>query len=123
MSFFLEEKRTRERRRSIYYLQVRDEKSSDAVGRLVDISDEGLMIVTSKSMQRGAVHALNLSVDEADEPIHFRAETRWCRPDANPSLYMVGLHVLDPEAGYLALARLIKVHYSIESFRVDEESL
>jgi len=122
MSFFLEEKRSRDRRRSIYYLKVTDVDTGDALARLVDISDEGLMVISPEPMKKGDLHTVELTVEEAEQSVRCHVEIRWCRPDANPSLYKSGLHVLDPDDGFLELARLIKAHYSIESFRVEDET-
>ena len=91
------------RHRPVIYLKVFQQPGDQLIGHLVDISDQGIMLVTEERVETG--ERLQLSflppVDAgAGEPVHFEAEVRWCRPEANPELFDLGLRVIAPTAEY-----------------------
>lgn len=98
------------RHRPVVYLKVFDQDSKALVGHLVDISDRGLMLVTSAPMASGRRLRLLFHPPEdwqAHEPVCFEAEVRWSRPEANPELHDIGLVVINPSPEYRqALDRL-----------------
>ena len=106
----LDERRTI-RHRPVIYLKVFEQDSGNLIGRVVDISDRGLMLVTDQPMESGSRLHLRFHPPQdwqAPEPVLFEAEVRWSRPEANPDLHDVGLVVVDPSPDYQqAVDRLI----------------
>lgn len=88
---------------SVIYLKVFDRDHGGLVGHLVDISERGLMLVTENPLEKGARLRLQFTPPEEwgpREPVAFEAEVRWCRPEANPELFDLGLLVLAPSAEF-----------------------
>ncbi len=91
------------RHRSVIYLKVFQQPGDQLIGHLVDISEKGMMLVTEQKVEAGARLQLSFMppVDAGDsDPVHFEAEVRWCRPEANPELFGLGLSVVKPSADY-----------------------
>lgn len=97
------DERKHPRHRPVLYLKVFKQGGDELIGHLVDISEQGLMLVTEKPFEKGQTLALAFTPPEetgAREPISFQAEVRWCRPEANPELYDVGLIVIGPSPDF-----------------------
>ncbi|MEE4297732.1 MAG: PilZ domain-containing protein [Wenzhouxiangella sp.] len=91
------------RHRPVIYLKVFQQPDNLLIGHMVDISEHGIMLVTEEKVETGERLQLSFQppVDAgAGEPVHFEAEVRWCRPEANPELFDLGLRVLAPSAEY-----------------------
>lgn len=84
------------RRHLIYYLRVWDRDSETVLGHVVDITHEGLMLISDQPIESG--RKFNLEVrwsDPEGEPmqIQFEAESRWSKPDVNADFYDTGLMI------------------------------
>jgi hypothetical protein len=89
----MSDRRTLHRRHLIYYLKIFDRTTDELLGHLVDITEEGLMIVSENCVDSGKVIKLRMSLPreiEGKEEIEFEALSMWCRKDVNPSLFGVG---------------------------------
>lgn len=89
----MSDRRTLHRRHLIYYLKVFDRTTDELLGHLVDITEEGLMIVSDNCADTGKVLKLKMALPrEIDdrEDIEFEAQSMWCRKDVNPSLWGIG---------------------------------
>ena len=109
------ERRTMKRRHLIYYLRVWDADSGELLGHVVDITTEGLMLISERPLPAGQVYRLEIrwrqpadALDEAapeaeevsemvEHCLRFRAETLWSSPDINPDFFDTGLRLCDPE--------------------------
>jgi hypothetical protein len=90
----MSDRRTLHRRHLIYYLKVFDRTTDELLGHLVDITEEGLMLVSENCLESGKVFKLKMSLPreiEDKEEIEFDAMSMWCRKDVNPSLFGLGL--------------------------------
>jgi hypothetical protein len=91
------EKRKLTRRHLIYYLPVLDCETGSEIGRLVDITPEGIMIDRQTSYPSGQTLTLRMILPEAvqdETEIEFTAESVWCRKDKNPDLFGVGFKMV-----------------------------
>lgn len=89
----MSDRRTLHRRHLIYYLKVFDRTTDELLGHLVDITEEGLMIVSENCAEAGKMIKMKMSLPreiEGQEEIEFDARSMWCRKDVNPSLFGVG---------------------------------
>jgi len=100
----MSEQRKYDRHDSIFYLEIFDRQTGKLLGHAVDLSDKGLMMITSQPVERGRQFALRLQlpepVESGNRAVEFDAETRWCRQEANPDLYGVGLEITDPPGAF-----------------------
>jgi len=96
------DQRRQKRKRLVYYLEVFDITDDVLLGHMVDITTDGLMIVTKQPIESDKVFQLELSLPERDagkEFIVFGARSVWCKQDVNPELYGAGFQFvkIDPE--------------------------
>ncbi len=89
----MSDRRILHRRHLIYYLKVFDRETDNLLGHLVDITEEGIMIVSETPFEEGKTLKMKMLLPreiEDKEEIEFDARSMWCRKDVNPSLYGVG---------------------------------
>jgi len=89
----MSDRRTLHRRHLIYYLKVFDREKDFLLGHLVDITEEGLMIVSENPIDAGKIFKMRMLLPreiEGKEEIEYDALSTWCRKDVNPSLFGVG---------------------------------
>ena len=92
------DKRKLKRRHLIYYLRVMERGSGDLVGFLVDITTEGIMIMSEKPIAAGTtlqVRMLLQSDMSMREQLEFDMRCKWCRPSINDISYDVGFELLN----------------------------
>lgn len=97
-----QEMRKVERWHLVFYLRVFDGSSSRVIGHVVDISAQGIMLVSDKPVPVDTPYNLRmrLPTEVADrEEIVFNATSRWCKKDDNPDFFIIGFQMddLDPE--------------------------
>lgn len=91
----MNDKRRFARKRILYYLKINDAVTGENLGHLCDISSEGLMMISSRPVDVGMRHSLQIELPEeigSKQSIALDAQSVWCKTDANPSLYCVGFH-------------------------------
>lgn len=96
------EMRRVERKYIVFYLRVFDGMSRKVLGHLVDISEQGIMMISDNPIEVNETSRLRMSLPaqlkDANEVL-FTATSRWCKQDENPDFYLSGffLHDLDAE--------------------------
>ena len=103
---------------SVIYLKVRSRETGELIGHLVNISDQGLMIVGEQPLE--PEQQLQLEIDPPEHlrlsrPVSFEAEIRWCRPDANPDLYDYGLVVTHTGEAFRELFHRLATGFSFSA--------
>jgi hypothetical protein len=119
----MNDKRVAPRSDTFYYLQVLEPVSGDSFGRVVDISQRGLLIVTDRpGAIRERLEAFIRVPSASFETEGFRCtlHRRWQRPDRNPQLTLVGFEMtVDPEV--LDTIEVLMKRYSFGGeFRVSD---
>jgi len=92
------ERRKRFRKSNLHVTQVVHRDSGQALGRLVNITTEGMLVITSQSFQKGEIYPLSVILPRrvADtQVLECEAEVKWCRPDGNPSYHAVGMQFMN----------------------------
>jgi len=87
------DKRREKRRQLIYYLRVVDRSTNQLVGQLVDITTEGIKLVSENSVEPETLYKLKMALPEEMEnkkEISFDAVCQWCKRDINPNFYSIG---------------------------------
>jgi hypothetical protein len=105
------EKRTLKRRHLIYYLQIMDKATNDLMGHLVDITAEGLMVISESPFEINKEFHFRMMLPKeiiGKEALEFSAISQWTRKDVNPDFYDTGFKLLDlSEADMLRVDQLI----------------
>ncbi|ALG67606.1 PilZ domain-containing protein [Beggiatoa leptomitoformis] len=82
------------RKNLLFYLDVLEKDSEELLGHLGDISDSGIMLITSYTMPLGESRDIIIKLPDIEEftkqTIEAEVEIRWSRPDANPEFNCVG---------------------------------
>ena len=94
----MEDRRKSNRRFMLYYMPVYDNVTMHQVGNLVDITPQGIMIVSEHPIAeaREISMRLELTGDVASKSyMEFHVRSKWCRQDISPNLYSIGFVILD----------------------------
>ena len=87
------ERRELKRRHLIYYLRVFDRNTDKIIGHLVDITTEGLMLISEGPLETDAIFELRMDLPSEIEGVRKMdclAHSRWCRKDDNPDFFNTG---------------------------------
>ncbi|MFH7319640.1 PilZ domain-containing protein [Desulfurivibrio sp. D14AmB] len=85
------------RRNLIYHLEVFDEESGELVGRLVDITTEGVKLVASSPVGPDRHFRLRMKLPEDHFPRShwcFEAVSLWTTRDINPEFHTTGFRLV-----------------------------
>jgi hypothetical protein len=89
----LYEKRKLKRRHLIYYLRVFNNLNGELVGHMVDITEEGVMLISEQPIDIGTEIEMRMQLPfeilERNE-LTFSATCQWCKKDVNPDFYASG---------------------------------
>ncbi len=91
-----QQRRSVKRRHLVFYLRVFNQSDSSVLGHVVDISSEGLMLLSDATIKVGEKFSLRmrLPIDLSDkDELQFNAVCRWCKEDGNPDFYLSGLQI------------------------------
>jgi len=92
------DRRTVKRRHLIFYLRVWEIPSDRLLGHVVDITPEGMMLISDQPIDIGRELTLEVRLPDTEgdlKPLHFRAICRWSNNDINAAFYDSGLEFLD----------------------------
>jgi PilZ domain len=109
------EQRRRKREQSLYYLQVYPAGKEEPLGRLVDLTTDGLMLVCEVPVAVGSRYRLNILLpqDLAEAAaISCLAECRWCRSALNPDFHDAGFRITEVSDRDRSLIDLLITHFS-----------
>jgi hypothetical protein len=93
----MQERRKINRKFLSYFIRVFDGDSREQIGNLVDITPQGVMLLSPKPIAKNSIIHMRLEVtpDVSDKPyLEFSARAKWCRPDIEPSMYNIGFKIL-----------------------------
>jgi hypothetical protein len=94
------EKRRAERKHLVFYLRVFDGTAGEALGHIVNLSSDGLMLFNDRSLPVNKDFRLRIRlpnmVGELRE-LMLDATSRWSKKDVDPDLFLTGfqLHNLE----------------------------
>jgi len=110
----VEVERKQERRDLITYLRVFGENAEQPVGHLVDITTEGMMLISEEPVETGKVLQLRVvlpaKIEESKE-ISLSAKAMWCREDENPAFYNTGFKLVNPSPEHIKI-----IEHSIQRY-------
>jgi hypothetical protein len=111
-----ENKRKLQRRHIRSYLGVYTADDRDLLGQLVDITRDGVLVITEhpvpESWEKQLVIKLTSQLDDSTE-IRFNARCVWCEPDINPRFFASGFEMVDLDARSEELIELLIDKYGL----------
>lgn len=106
------ERRKLKRRHLIYYLRVFEQGTNKLMGHLVDLTQEGIMLISEDPIEVNKVYHLRMILPSrmgGKEEWLFDAESRWCKKDVNPDFYDTGFQLLNlKQEGLEIISNLIQ---------------
>ncbi|MEJ2423576.1 MAG: PilZ domain-containing protein [Candidatus Thiodiazotropha sp.] len=94
----MQEKRHSTRKVADQILDICDQITGNQIGRVVNISAEGFMLLSEEPVITGSVYQLKMMIAKAGgdkESIEFGAEAVWCSEASQPDSYWSGFHIID----------------------------
>ena len=100
------EQRRLKRWQLVNYLRVFDASSGELVGHLVDLNQEGIMLLGSETLPCDQEFHLRMQLlrDSNVSEIHLRAYSLWSKQDTDPHLVKTGfqlLHLDEKQSNFL----------------------
>jgi hypothetical protein len=92
----LADKRRLKRRHLIYYLRVFSNPGGELIGHLVDITGEGVMLISEKPVAKDTEYEMRMVLPFeilSVEAILFKATCIWSKKDVNPDFYASGFKI------------------------------
>ncbi len=120
------ENRRGARRTVFYYLEIIDMSNGSPLGRMGDISREGIMILTEKALPVRKNYRISIKLPPErvfpSETLNIEIRTMWTKPDVNPSLFCTGCSIIGalPEKDAV-IARLIEFYGFNDQIRNDRK--
>lgn len=93
----MEEQRRLKRRHTYYYSRIFDEDTKELKGRLVDISTNGMKLISDEPIEIDRTFQLKMILPigiEGKKSISFGAKSKWCKKASNPDLYDSGFQLV-----------------------------
>lgn len=93
----MEEKRKSVRRRVSSVLEIQNRQTMQTLGRIMDLSVEGFMLLAKQEMLPNQQYELILNLPEAikfHRSIELIAECRWCQPSNTAGYFGAGFSVI-----------------------------
>jgi hypothetical protein len=97
------EQRRLKRWQLVNYLRVFDANSGDLLGHLVDLNQEGIMLLGTETLTPEKKFQLRMQLLQHGEvsEIELDAVSLWNTQDTDPCLYKTGFKLVDPSAELL----------------------
>ena len=89
----MDDKRKLQRRHLIYYLRVFDRATDQLLGHLVDLTNDGAMLISEIQITAEEIFKLRMILpSEIDDKkyLDFEGFSIWCKRDVNPDFYVTG---------------------------------
>jgi hypothetical protein len=109
-----DDKRKLKRRHLIYYLRIFNNQNSELLGHLIDITSEGLMMISENSIEIEKDFELRMVLPQeilSREDLLFQTTSIWCKKDVNPDFFATGFRIRDISMEDIGIIeRLIRQH-------------
>ena len=119
------ENRTGERCRLVFYLRLFDQKSSDIIGHLIDISTAGLMLVSTRPIEKDKIFEVRLILPKevaGRTELQLKIRCVWCRPDPIPDFHIAGFQFVEIDLEQKKLIDALLEEFSLEDSLAPDNS-
>jgi hypothetical protein len=109
------EQRKSKREQTIFYLEVFDAEIDQCLGRVVDITAEGVMLIHEHPLAINRIYQLKIMLPKdlaGSSELHLKAECRWCRQSVNDQFFDAGLRITDISADDKLRIDMVLKYYS-----------
>jgi len=88
-------KRQQKREKLIYYLRVFNSENNQYLGRVIDMSGQGVMLIMDNSCPNDSVFDVSVELPEdfSASSINLSIQSMWCNPDVNKDYYIAGFRM------------------------------
>lgn len=92
--------RQEDRRHLIYYLKVENRVTHEVIGRVVDITASGLLLISSDKFDTNSEIPVRIELgdelfNKMNQHLELDIECRWSKKDINPSYYVNGFSFIN----------------------------
>lgn len=92
--------RRENRRHLIYYLKVENLDTNELIGRIVDITRKGILLISHEKINANTIFPVRIELgDELFEKMHGHLEMnikcRWSKEDINPDYFVNGFEFIN----------------------------
>lgn len=105
-------KRSQERWNLVQYLRVAKAENNETIGHLVDVTTEGMMLISENSIPLQQTYNLRMEIpteENIPQMIALTAESLWTKKDVNPEFHDTGFRLINPSKRAInAITRLIE---------------
>ena len=105
-------KRSQERWNLVQYLRVVKAENNETIGHLVDVTTEGMMLISENSIPLHQTYNLRMEIpteENIPQMIALTAESLWTKKDVNPAFHDTGFRLVNPSKRAInAITRLIE---------------
>jgi len=94
----MQKQRNRPRKNTPHHVKVLDQVTDEILGRVVDVTADGLMLVVPERIEPGRQFNFRIilpRIVSGKMDIEVSAEAIWCKPDTNPDFFKVGFKFLN----------------------------
>jgi hypothetical protein len=108
------DRRKFQRRFLAFYSRVFDANSHQYLGRLVDLTAQGLMLLSEIPLPTDTAFRLKIELSETftdKTAVVFGARSLWCQPDIDPEFYNTGFQLTDIDPADVAVIERIVQAY------------
>lgn len=92
----------REERKYLFqFLEVFDQQTNEQLGFLGDLSEDGVMLITSNPPNlytKIDICIIDGQEDLQNDPIQMQIETRWIKKNINPDQFCVGCQIIKKDS-------------------------
>ncbi|NLF49916.1 MAG: hypothetical protein GX577_02155 [Leptolinea sp.] len=91
------EKRKFDRIHLIHYLRLFDRKTGELIGNLVDLTSEGMQLISEKPINEGTLLEIRMEFPEdvdGQSELQLNAVAVWCDHQLDPDLFSVGCKLI-----------------------------
>lgn len=110
----MEERRRFKRRYLAFYSRVFDLDSHELLGHVVDLTPQGLMLLSESSLPTDTAFRLQIELPDAfaSKPaVVFGALSKWCQADIDPRFFNTGFQLSDIDPADVAIIENIVQTY------------
>ncbi len=114
----MEDRRFVKRRNLIFYLQVFDNSTNDLIGFVVDITPDGLMVLSNKPIVTETTFTLRMVLPEEfgeQTELTFDAQSIWCKEDVNTDYFDSGFQLLNIDKDTVSQIHRLTRHFGFKN--------
>lgn len=121
------QRREQKRRHLLMYLKAYDISSDKLIGRLIDLTSNGMMLLTEKPIDTNKIYLIKIELPEpidGKNDITFDAKCLRCENDVNSDYYDAGFQIinLDSEEENIISKLIIRFGFNDQEARLPDLS-